>query len=339
MTSARRSSSVARSSADRSSEARSSASAPGAAGAGRPRLALAATPGSARELVAFLALVGRGADIVSWHARGGRAARATIDAVVASDPAVLDQVLAELAAAGSATGAVAGPAAGPGRSDDVPVACRVRDESEVRAAAEAGVEVAFTHDPDLLDTGAVLVPARGIEVDRLPVLPPLVRQRMRSAQGLPDRLVLAVHGPADADRTTGLALAAAAVVDEEMLPLALALGTPVVTDAAAAAAFGLRPGVEVEVADDAPAADRLAAAVAREPDRAAALSRRARAFAEHHLDLGRPADMVRHRLGLAPPSSLLDRRLAELATPPGAAPRLRARAALAGFPIPLEQPA
>ena len=68
----------------------------------------------------------------------------------------------------------------------------------------------------------------------------------------------------------------------------------------------------------------------------AALSRRVRAFAEHHLDLAVPARTLRRRLGLASTPSLVLRRLEELGTPPGSRVRARVRDVLGPFPLTLE---
>ena len=156
------------------------------------------------------------------------------------------------------------------------------------------------------------------------------------AAGLPERLVLAVDGAASADRTTSLGLATAAVVGIDLVAVGAALGTPMVVLADAAAHLGLRDGIEVLVASDHREADRLAGRLAADVDQAAALSRRVRAFAEHHLDLAVPARTLRRRLGLASTPSLVLRRLEELGTPPGSRVRARVRDVLGPFPLTLE---
>jgi hypothetical protein len=273
-------------------------------------VALAATPGCAGAEVELTALVGRGHRIVAWHhhvrpVRGRRP-----DAVVAADVGVLTDL---------------GPSA---TEVGAPVACRVRSGAELAAARAWGVAVSFTSEPSLRPSfpgPVVWVPLDGIDLQSLPVLPLLTRSRLRLAHGLPDPLVLAVDVVAPpADRSTSLALASAAVVDGPLVPLALALGTPSVIAPDVADRLGLRDGHEVLVADDPRRADRLAARLARDDEQATALARRARRFAEAHLDLAPAATDLRRRLGLAPSPSLIDLRLDELATP--ADSRLRARA-------------
>ena len=148
----------------------------------------------------------------------------------------------------------------------------------------------------------------------------------------------------DADTTsdtmTALSLAAAAVVSGPMLEVALALGTPVVCTAAGVERLGLRAGREVALAEDGSRSARMALgrAIAADDERAAHLSTAARRFAESTLDVGRIADVVLDRLGLAPtpmrrrePLGRLDDRLAELATPRTAAIRSRAASAASCF--------
>ena len=167
----------------------------------------------------------------------------------------------------------------------------------------------------------------------------MIRSRHRLALGLPERLVVAVDQAAKPlDAATTLALVAAAVVTGPWLPLALALGTPFVTSPAAAQRFGLRPGVDVEVAQRPGDADRIASAIAIDQDRASSLSQRARRFAEQHLDLSRPARQVRDRLDLSADlvvddaTAMFEARLAELGTPEDSRLRLRLVEALAPFP-------
>ena len=89
-------------------------------------------------------------------------------------------------------------------------------------------------------------------------------------------------------------------------------------------------------------ADAAARSLARYELGAAALSRRGRRFAEHHLDLDRPAVAVRQRLGLAPvalrgAAGRLRDRLDELATPVDARIRTRALEATAALSHPDER--
>lgn len=264
--------------------------------------------------VALVAAVGRGHRIVS--ARRAVESGLEVDVIVASSPSVLGPLL--------------------DRWPGCRTACRVQDLAEVGAAADLQVDVPFGHLPSLFDLGVLPVPPRGLDLDRHPVVPPLTRARLRVAAGLPERLVLAVDGVASADRTTSLGLATAAVVGIDLVAVGAALGTPMVVLADAAAHLGLRDGIEVLVASDHREADRLAGRLAADVDQAAALSRRVRAFAEHHLDLAVPARTLRRRLGLASTPSLVLRRLEELGTPPGSRVRARVRDVLGPFPLTLE---
>ncbi|MBP7629980.1 MAG: hypothetical protein KA758_05970 [Acidimicrobiales bacterium] len=282
-------------------------------------LAVAATPGAAGSVAELTGLVGRGHRIVAWHhhvrpVRGRRP-----DAVVAADVAVL----ADLGDSSADLGA--------------PVACRVTSGEDLSLARSWGVTVSFTSEPSLRPsfTGPVVwIPPDGIDLTPLPVLPLLTRARLRLAHGLPEPLVLAVDATAPpADRSTSLALASAAVVDGPLVPLALALGTPSVITPEVADRFGLEADWEVVVADDTRSADRLAAALARDDERAAALARRARRFAEEHLDLGPAVTDLRRRLGLEESPSLIDLRLDELATPASSRLRTRADRALSLFTL------
>ncbi len=97
--------------------------------------------------------------------------------------------------------------------------------------------------------------------------------------------------------------------------------------------LGLRPGAMRRWRPAPSRRSELAQEVAGDEARAAALSRRARRCAEHHLDLGRPARQVAEALGLAAGhvggEARLDLRLDELATPETSPLRRRAADALA----------
>lgn len=290
---------------------------PGPVGTGSPRVvAVAASVGQARSLVPLLALVGEGSRVVSWHRSGS----VPVDAVVASDPDVLATLDLDARRRGGTS---------------IPVACRVRSKEDFDAARRAGAAVTFTDVVELAAPGGplgefepLLVPTPGLDVGRYPVIPPLVRARMRAAHGLSDPLVVAVDRIAPSPSSaTSLALASAAVVsDPGLVPLALALGTPSVVEASLAARFGLTPDVEVLVPESGgdAEADRLAAGLARDDARCAALSRRARRHAERHLDLGAVAASIRVVIRLEPEPSPIDLRLTELQTPRSS--RLFARA-------------
>lgn len=275
----------------------------------RSVLALVAAPGTSGRAVPLLGLLALHADVISWHRR---------------DEAVPDAVLATTV--GALEAAVDRPSC--------PTAVWVRHHDEIDRAAAAGATVLLTPDPELAARGAVLVPPVGIEVDRWPAVAPLVRARWRARSGLPDDLVVLADAVEGDQLDELLRVAAAVVVSGPRTLVALALAAPIVTSAETARRLGLRPGRDVEVAEGPEQAAELAAAVAADEGRAAALSRRARRCAEHHLDLGRPARTVAEELGLVDPAvgqhARLDRRLDELGTPPTARARVRAAAALAG---------
>jgi hypothetical protein len=180
--------------------------------------------------------------------------------------------------------------------------------------------------------GGVTVPEQPVDVRRWPPLGPAVRRRWRRHLGLPDDWVVRAASIPAEDRPTALALCAAAIVYAD-LPLAFALGTPVVTGPEPAAAIGAGQEVVVPEGQEDPAA--LAAALAADDARAARLSRLARARAERDLDIGRPARELLARLGLAAapsgPAERVSRRLDELGALPGDRIVQRARAAVAGL--------
>lgn len=243
-----------------------------------------------------------------------------VDAVLATSPAAL---------AGRLVG-------------DLPLALWLDSGAELAATAEVPhhVRVALSGRADVVDAlgeRAVLVPAEGVEADRLLPVPSHVRRRRRQLLGLPDDLVFTLAGSADHSGPAGsaaatvpvtapalgspavsgraddiaatstlldddlvlLALAAAADVDGPGLVLALALGTPTVTSLATAEALGARHDREVVIVEDPAAASRTATALAADDRRAARLGAAGRRLVERRLDLGAVAAEVARRLGLA----------------------------------------
>jgi hypothetical protein len=225
-----------------------------------------------------------------------------------------------------------------------PVAVWADDERELAGGGTVvgRADVVVTRSAAVaLATGerGLALPAEAVEAGAVAPVLPFVRERWRRRAGLDPALVVAVGVPGatplpEAEVPTALAVAAAAVVAGPSLVTALALGTPVVTDAASAERVGAEAGAEVLVV---PPAEALAAAhaLAADPVQAAALSRRARRLVERRFDLGPAASALAARLGLdrAPssPAARLDAALAELGTPPGARPAVRAAEALAAF--------
>jgi hypothetical protein len=145
-------------------------------------------------------------------------------------------------------------------------------------------------------------------------VPPFVRARWRRRLGLPDDFVVAFGyspettvGPRSV--ATVLALASVAAVRGEHALLALALGTPIVTDAATAGALGARDGRELVVmSGDDPdfaagvgvdaGAIAAATALASRPVDCARLGRRARELVEAHHDPEAVARELTTRLGI-----------------------------------------
>ena len=276
-------------------------------------LALLAAPGTTTRAVALLGLLGEHADIVSWHRRGDVEPHAVVATSIAS--------LSVLRS-----------------TPPVPTAVWVQHHEQIDEATAAGVTLLLTSQPELVARGAVLVPPVGIDVGRWPAVAPLVRARWRERMGLPASYVVRVEGgvePEGGERA--LMVASAAVVSGPATLLALALGTPVVTSVDTARRLGLRPGRDAEVQGNADAALKVAEAIAADAPRAAALSRRARRCAEHHLDLRRPARIVAERLGLVGsslgPEHLVERRLRELGLPVSSPTWRRVDAALAGLGV------
>ena len=283
-------------------------------------VALAATPGSGAAVAAVAARVGVGHRIVSWHHHVRPVAGRRAGAVIAADVAVLGELGETAAEAG------------------VPVVCAVRSVEDLDRASRWGVKASFTTDaslaeqfPGYLGRDLVYLPAAGLDLSVLPVVPLLTRARLSELHGLPSRLDLAVDRAAE--RTTSLALASAAVVEDDLVPLALALGTPSVVTEAAAERFDLRRGQVALVARRPDEADRMAAALARDEERSAALAGRARSFAERHLDTAPAVSRLRRALGLEAEPALVDLRLDELGTPPGSRLRRRADEALHLFTL------
>lgn len=226
-----------------------------------------------------------------------------------------------------------------------PVALWVSGLAEAEAAPSwvGRCRLIVTDRPEVAGSlDAVVIPRPALDpADHRP-LTPFVRSRWRARLGLARELVVDVRTGGDGDRAglpdrlvpTALAVAAAAVVDDHWIDLALALGTPVVTDAASARRIDATEGIEVMVADAGDVA-ASARALAGDLPRAAALGRAGRRACERRHDLRTAAAEVAERLGLT--GAALDaehvvlRLLGELWTPADARVASRASAALAGF--------
>jgi hypothetical protein len=141
-----------------------------------------------------------------------------------------------------------------------------------------------------------------VDPERHRPVPPFVRAGWRRLLDFPDHLVIHLGYAPETQvgpRTTAtvLALASAAAVRGEHTALALALGTPVVTDAESATRLGATDGEHLVVAagDVAPA---RAAELARDADRCARLSRCARDLVERRHDPETVAGALLAGLGL-----------------------------------------
>lgn len=186
--------------------------------------------------------------------------------------------------------------------------------------------------------GDVVVPVPAGALDVFAVLPrgPLVRRRWQEQLGRPDGWTVLADGVPPADRPEVLAVCSAAVVSGDDLALALALGTPVVTTAAAARSIGALDNEHVVVAGDGDDAIVVASLLAVDEARAAAVGAAGRRLAEAQLDIVALARQILSAAGLeSGPGSVtnLDSRLRELHTPPGSRIRNRvdnATAALIG---------
>lgn len=213
-----------------------------------------------------------------------------------------------------------------------------RDHPHVRAAAVR--VVVGTGAAPTPPTGAprtVAVAPDALDAAAHPPVPPFVRQRIRKAHGLPERLLVRIGYPGAAPiperlLPTALACAAAAAVRGPAVALALALGTPVVTDAPTADRLGARDGVHLLVRPD-DSVEAALAGLAADPELAAACSGHARSLARGRLDLDRVAVTLLAACGIPEPRpprqplAGLESALAALDTPPAAAPRTRALAA------------
>ncbi|MBV8950474.1 MAG: hypothetical protein JOZ99_06345 [Actinobacteria bacterium] len=240
------------------------------------------------------------------------------------------------------------------RDDAVPIAVTLRDGEEPPAdvaARAAALLVARRPDaPGIPSFGAPVVawPEPSIDAAAHPPLPPLVRRRWRRLLGLPDPFVVvlgfdpATPLPAGAVRSA-LATCDVAAVRGPATLLALALGTPVVTDATTARGLGARDDREVVVAPPAGASATAHSLVADER-RLARLGTAARQLVEQVHDVAPSARAVARRLGVLTPEqprTVVHARLAELGTAAGALPAVRALAACEPFVsvAPMRRPA
>lgn len=213
----------------------------------------------------------------------------------------------------------------------VPYAVAVRTEAEVAHDVAAAATCLVTIGPDATAAaGDRAVPYSRFAVRSRQVLPVPVplRADLRRAHGLPEPMVTTAGRPTarplgPGSLATALRVTAVADVAGPVTVDALALGAPVVTDAATAEALGAIDGVHVLVADAA-TSGVVAHELAADPVRAAALGRAGRYLVEQIHDADRTARQLGERLGLPRPDSTpaapglrLGSRLTELGTPTG----------------------
>jgi hypothetical protein len=228
--------------------------------------------------------------------------------------------------------------------DGVPVAVALHEGEEpppeIATRAAALLVARRPGGPGIPSFGAPVVawPAPAVDTAAHPPLAPLVRERWRRLLGLPDELVVVlgfepVTPLADAAIPSALATCNAAAVRGPWALLALALGTPLVSDTTGAQRLGARDDREVVVAGAPDAAD-AARDLGRDVRRAARLGWAGRRLAEQIHDVGPSALALARRVGIVGPDhpgDVLRARLDELGTPPGATPAVRAFAACEPF--------
>lgn len=198
-----------------------------------------------------------------------------------------------------------------------PLAVWVDDRAARDHAAALSPALTVTADPEL--DGVLLFPYPGLDLRAYVPMAPVIRSRWRSRLGLPATLVVTVGAegsPPDDLAPTAMALASVVVVSGPRLAEALAWGAPCVTDAASAAAVG---ATATEVAIGPPS---LAAGIAGDDHRAAAMSAAGRRLAERRLDQHGAARKVATALGLVATTPAV-RVLDDLRTPAASALRRR----------------
>ena len=257
----------------------------------------------------------------------------------AADPSIAapDAYLAADPAAVGLTDALMGPA---------PVAVLVDSTTRIPEVVRQHADVVIVRDPDgtvALPDRAVLFPRDYVRAARHPSISPFVRSRWRARLALPDPMIVRLGVPHpwpldDAGVPAALATCSAAVVRGPWLLTALALGTPVITDAPSSARIGATNNINLLVSPT-PDANDLAIALATDGPRAAAVGWGGRLLVEERHDLDTIAVAILDRLGIGPatfpaaPLANLDAELAALGTPdasPVALGALRRAAAIAG---------
>jgi hypothetical protein len=216
------------------------------------------------------------------------------------------------------------------RDEVVPLAVCLEKASDIEMAVEIGAPIVVAPNSVAIelapDHEVVTIPDSGIDGRRWPAASPFVRERRRTRFRLPSTLIIEVGTETapllDHDlELSALALATAAIAIGPACLHALALGTPVVTDAASAAWLGATPDHDVIVSDPA-SAHLYAEHLAVDIQRAAALSSAAVRLVRRQHDTFAGALRVMARIRAASrsvwPVVEVMQTLGELATPPGA---------------------
>lgn len=221
-------------------------------------------------------------------------------------------------------------AASAGAHGERPLAVWVSEGDDIDQAGPNAVLVG----PVAPDEGRHVRVRRGAaDLERWPWFPPFVRARNRRRVGLPDTAIDARASAANPiprdDVPTALALASAAVVDEEWLLVALALGTLCVATEGVVSSVAPERGPEFVAIGSPGELGELASALTTAPDQARR-SREARAFASI-LDLAQVGRRVLRSLGIEDSGGRDDlaTRLSELGTPATSAVARRALGAAA----------
>ncbi|HZR14761.1 MAG TPA: glycosyltransferase [Acidimicrobiia bacterium] len=191
--------------------------------------------------------------------------------------------------------------------DGVPVAVVVGPHDDERVLASrvdvvvrmGTAEPASAGDP----ADALRFPHPAVDTSEHPPVGPLVRARWRRRLALDGDLAVVVGFPQPTPLRAesvpaALAVCAAAAVRGPQVLVALALATPVVTDAATAAWLGATDGDDVAVARTASDAREAARVLARDDRTAARLGAAGRRLAERVHDSGRAARDLLDRLGV-----------------------------------------
>ena len=230
-----------------------------------------------------------------------------------------------------------------------PVAVLVESTASIPDVVLQHADVFIVRDHDAgveFPDRAVVFPRDHVRAAEHPSISPFVRSRWRARLDLPDPMMVRLGVPDpwpldDATVPAALATCSAAIVRGPWLLTALALGTPVITDAASGARVGATHNIHVVVAPPTESNGR-AVDVAADLPRATALGWGGRLLVEGLHDLDAVAVELLDRLGIGPaafptaPLANLDAELAALGTPDTSPVVLRALRRAAGIAGPAD---